>query len=75
MFCTIIHLISSSQTTLTQYFATKLIKQKQLHLEEKYVVVQTNMQYYPHSEIIILSTLYAMFTFLSHAELLDTVPV
>ena len=55
--------------------ATKVIRQKRLHLEGNHIVVQNNIQYYPHSEIRSLITLNATLPSLSHTDWLDTVLV
>ena len=53
----------------TSCFETKTIIKQQLHLKAKHLIVWNNILYYPHSDINRLSTLDAMFTSLSHAQL------
>ena len=60
--------ISSSLNALPKYLATKIIRQQQLRLEGKHVVLRTNMRYCPHSEIIILITLNTTLTNLLHTQ-------
>ena len=57
------------QNSNPQCFATKVIRQQKLHIEGKQVILRTNIRYYPHSEIISLITLNAMFLSLSYARL------
>ena len=56
-------------------FCRKFIRQKQLQIELNHVVVHTNIQYYPHSDIISLITFNTTLPALSNADLLDIVPV
>ena len=60
---------SKSQNSVPQCFATKLIRQKWLHLEITNVVVWTNIRYYQHSDISSLGNFNAMFLSLLHAQL------
>ena len=60
--------ISISQNAFQNCLATKIIRQQQLQLKEKYLFIQNNIQYYPHSDIDSLSTLNATLIALSHAQ-------
>ena len=59
----------NSQNAFPACFETKLIRQQQLHIEVKHLIVRTNIWYYPHIDIRSLGTLNATFPSLLYAWL------